>query len=62
MFDASGICDSVDGRRLSGSKEPFQRSANMIDDNFKTVDEVSDAIRNEGLDTCSLIFGECYEV
>lgn len=30
---------------------------NVIPDNFNTLEEVRDAIRKQGLDTCNLIFG-----
>lgn len=34
--------------------------ANVILDNFKSLDEVREAIRKQGLDTCNLIFGWYY--
>ena len=56
--DSLDLNDAVDGSRVSDSpKEPLKKSSNVIEDNYESIDEVSDAIRDAGLETCSLIFG-----
>lgn len=63
MSDTESSYMSVDGRRAIDSVK-FVETAdgedthdNVILDNFNTLEEVRDAIRKQGLDTCNLIFG-----
>lgn len=63
-MDYGDMC--VDGRRNDGSTihvssvNVEETHENVILDNFKSLDEVREAIRKQGLDTCNLIFGWYY--
>jgi hypothetical protein len=54
---------SVDGRRsidtvhVFTSHDPVDNHDNVILDEFDTLEEVREAIRKQGLETCNLIFG-----
>ena len=54
---------SVDGRRSMDSAhvfkahDPADNHENVIMDEFNSLEEVREAIRKQGLETCNLIFG-----
>ncbi|KAK7476793.1 hypothetical protein BaRGS_00031954 [Batillaria attramentaria] len=55
-------CCSGSSRASNGGRKGFrgQRHAQFIPDRFTSLDEVRDAIRKAGLESCSLIFGIDY--
>jgi hypothetical protein len=63
MNDGFEMCDSVSGKRIDGDvvhfgSESEEENDNIIRDEFHTLDEVQEAIRKQGLETCNLIFGK----
>lgn len=60
------MSDSVSGRRLEGSSIHFgpeeEDHSNVILDEFSSLEEVREAIKRHGLETCNLIFGKLVAV
>lgn len=60
------MSDSVSGRRLDDSSIHFDPEeadhSNVILDEFSNLEEVREAIKRHGLETCNLIFGKLVAV
>ena len=58
MNDEFGMCDKIDGDVVHFGSESEEEHDNVIRDEFHTLEEVQEAIRKQGLETCNLIFGK----